>query len=116
VPIAIVAFGAALLLAGCGPTPEQQAAAAAQQRAQDQAQCAGYGFKPDTDAFAQCMMTIGTKREDQAAADARAAKARKEAAYQACRARAAAQNPPSPTDDALRAKILMDIAADRAGC
>ncbi len=41
-----------VLLAACGPTPEQQAAMAAAQRADDQNRCIGYGFQPCTDAFA----------------------------------------------------------------
>jgi hypothetical protein len=116
VRIAIAALGGLLLLNGCVPSPEEQAAAAAQQRAADQSQCSGFGFKPDTDAFAQCMMTLSTKRDEQAAANARAAKARKDAEYQACVARVAAANPPNPHDDELRAKILLDAAATRAGC
>ena len=45
-----------VLLSACGPTPEQQAAMAAAQRADDQNRCIGYGFAPSTDAFASCMM------------------------------------------------------------
>ncbi len=107
-------------LSGCGPTPEEQAAAAAQLHAADVSQCSGFGFKPDSDAFANCMMTLSTKRDEQAAADQRAAKARiaakRDAEYQACVARVAAQNPPNPNDDALRAKIILDAQASRAGC
>ncbi len=119
--IAVLApVGALVMLAGCGPTPEEQAAAAAAQHAQDEARCSGFGFSPNTDAYAQCMMTLSTKRDDQAAADARAAKARaqakKNADYQACLAQVAAKNPPNPNDDALRAKIILESQAIRAGC
>jgi hypothetical protein len=69
----------ALLLAACGPTPEQQAAMAAAQRAQDQNRCVGYGFQPATDAFANCMMTTTSQREAQQAADRRAAAAQQAA-------------------------------------
>jgi hypothetical protein len=72
VPIACLAT-AAVLLCACGPTPEQQAAAAAAQRAEDQNKCNGYGFQPGTDAFAHCMMTTATQREAQQAADRRMA-------------------------------------------
>jgi len=53
------------LLVGC-VSPEEQ-------RAADQRQCAGYGFTPGNDAFANCMMNINQQREAQAAADRRAA-------------------------------------------
>lgn len=68
---AVIALMAALL-AGCAPSPEQQAAMAAAQRAQDQGRCSGFGFQPGTDAFAHCMMTISTQRDADAAADQRA--------------------------------------------
>ncbi len=70
----VVGLGLALL-AGCGPTAEEQAEMAAAQRASDQGKCAGFGFTPGTDAFARCMMQIPTQREAQAAADCRAAAA-----------------------------------------
>nr|WP_294555627.1 hypothetical protein [uncultured Rhodopila sp.] len=68
-----------ILLAACGPTPEQQAAMAAAQRADDQNRCIGYGFAPSTDAFASCMMTTASQREAQQAADRRAAAAQQAA-------------------------------------
>ncbi len=68
------------LLAACGPTPEEQAAMAAAQRAADQNKCQGYGFQPGTDSFANCMMTTASQREAQQAADRRAAAARQAAA------------------------------------
>lgn len=50
--------------AGCETvSPEQQHAA-------DQAKCAGYGYQPGTDQFANCMMKVDTRREDKAAAQA----------------------------------------------
>jgi hypothetical protein len=68
-----------VLLAACGPTPEQQAAMAAAQHADDQNKCAGYGFQPGTDAFARCMMSTATQREAQQAADRRQAAAQQAA-------------------------------------
>jgi hypothetical protein len=68
-----------ILLAACGPTPEQQAAMAAAQRADDQNRCIGYGFQPSTDAFASCMMTTASQRQAQQAADRRAAAAQQAA-------------------------------------
>ncbi len=56
------------LLGACGPTPEEQAAANAAQRADDQNKCAGYGFQPGTDAFAHCMMSTAMQRDAQQAA------------------------------------------------
>ncbi len=56
------------LLAACGPTSEQQAAA---QRADDQNKCFNYGFQAGTDAFAHCMMNTASQREAQQAADRR---------------------------------------------
>ncbi len=74
--VAFLGVGAVLLLAGCGPTAEQQAAMDAAQRAADQQKCTGFGFAPGTDAFAHCMMGIASQRDAQAAADRRAAAAR----------------------------------------
>lgn len=46
----------ALLLTGCTTlTPEQQ-------RAEDDKTCLGYGFKPKTDAFANCLLEIHLSR------------------------------------------------------
>jgi cell division septum initiation protein DivIVA len=58
----------ACLLAACGPTPEQLAAAAAAQHASDQNRCFSYGFQPGTDGFAHCMMNTAAQREAQQAA------------------------------------------------
>ena len=41
--------------------------ASPRQHAADQAKCAGHGFQPGTDQFANCMMKLDSKREDQAA-------------------------------------------------
>jgi hypothetical protein len=59
-----LALGCALLLAGC-VSPEEQ-------RAMDQQKCAGYGFQPETVAFANCMMSTSQQRDAQQAADHRA--------------------------------------------
>jgi hypothetical protein len=48
---ALLALGT-LLLSGC-VTPEQKAA---EQHANDQRKCEGFGFQPGTDKFAECMM------------------------------------------------------------
>jgi hypothetical protein len=64
--IRLLAAGAVVLLAGCGPSPEEQ-------HAMDQQKCAGFGFAPGSDAFAHCMMTVNQQREAQDAADRRAA-------------------------------------------
>jgi len=69
-------LGIIVLLAGCAPTAEQQAAMDAAQRAKDQDKCTGFGFTPGTDAFAHCMMQIASQREAEAAAERRAAAAR----------------------------------------
>ena len=37
-----------------------------QNHADDQAKCAGYGYQPGTDQFANCMMKLDTRRQDQA--------------------------------------------------
>ena len=62
----LVAIGlTASMLCSCGPTPEEQ-------RAMDQQSCAGFGFQPGTDAFANCMMQTSQQRAAQNAADQRA--------------------------------------------
>jgi hypothetical protein len=38
-----------------------------QQHADDQAKCAGYGYQPGTDQFANCMMKLDSRHQDQAA-------------------------------------------------
>jgi hypothetical protein len=58
VPMVCALFG----LASCETvTPQQQHAA-------DQEKCAGYGYQPGTPQFANCMMTVDTRRQDQAVA------------------------------------------------
>ncbi len=59
-----LALGCALFLAGC-VSPEEQ-------RAMDQQKCLGFGFKPETVAFANCMMSTSQQRDAQQAADQRA--------------------------------------------
>jgi hypothetical protein len=59
-------------LAACGPTP-------AEQRAEDQSRCGGFGFQPGTDAFAHCMMNTAAQRDAQQAADRRQAAAQQAA-------------------------------------
>ena len=48
---ALIAFA----LAGC--------ASSAEQKAEDEKTCAGYGNKPGTEEFSKCMMTIAQNRE-----------------------------------------------------
>jgi hypothetical protein len=88
-----VALG--LLLAGC-VSPEKQ-------RAMDQQTCAGYGFSPGTDSFANCMMTTAQKRQEQRAADRRQQEMNATIAAQAQRDRdaqaAAAASKPTTTYD-----------------
>ncbi len=59
---------AVAFVAACGPTPEQQAAMAAAQHADDQSRCYNYGFHPGTDDFAHCMMNTAAQRDAQQAA------------------------------------------------
>ncbi len=79
--ILFVTFCAVVLLAGCGPTPQEQ-------RAMDQQKCYGFGYAPGSLPYANCMMTVTQQREAQDAADRRAA-ADRDAANQ--RAQAAQQ-------------------------
>lgn len=66
----LVATGAAMvLLAGCGPTAQEQ-------RVMDQQKCGGLGFAPGTESFANCMMRVDQQRAAEQAADQRAAAAR----------------------------------------
>jgi hypothetical protein len=67
------------LLAACGPTPEQQAAMAAAQHADDQNRCFSYGFQAGTDGMAHCMMNTAAQRQAQQAADRRMAAAQQAA-------------------------------------
>jgi hypothetical protein len=74
--LAVLAATVLLVVTGCGPTPAEQAAMDAAQRAQDQNRCAGFGFAPGSDGFAHCMMGVSSQRDAEAAADRRAAAAR----------------------------------------
>ncbi len=57
----VVAVLAALALAACSTTAEER-------RALDQQRCAGYGFSPNSEAFANCLLTIDLdRRADQRA-------------------------------------------------
>ena len=82
---ALVAFGTILLVGGCGPTAEEQ-------RVMDQDRCIGFGFAPNTDAFAHCMMGTSMQRDSEAAADRRAAAARDAADKRASDAAQAAKD------------------------
>ena len=63
--LAVLAMACATAaLSACGPSPAEQAV-------MDQQRCAGFGFQPNTDAFAHCMMQISTQRDAQAAANQR---------------------------------------------
>lgn len=75
------------LLSGCaslsGPSPEEL-------RANDQATCAAYGFKPGTDTYAYCMMQLDqVHRQESKEARARFAAAMREMGRQL--------NPPTVT-------------------
>ena len=54
-----------LLVSGCETVTPQQ------QHAMDQQRCAGYGYAPGTDRFADCMMNTSQRREDTAIAQKR---------------------------------------------
>jgi hypothetical protein len=61
--IAVASLG--VILDGCVDPAQVRA----QQHAADEQQCAGYGFQPGTDAYANCMMKQSDRREDQARRD-----------------------------------------------
>jgi hypothetical protein len=88
----IVASMFLAIMAGCGPTPQEQAAMDAAQRAGDQQKCSGYGFAMGTDAFAHCMMGVNGQRDAEQAADRRAAQARAAADQRASDRQRAAQD------------------------
>jgi hypothetical protein len=112
-------LGTILLLAGCGPSPEEQ-------HAMDQQKCDGFGFPPGSDAFANCMMKVTQQREADQAANQRAAAARaaaeqraNDAEQAAARSKAASEAPsssssgsspfgPSPVDQ-VRDSIQKDL-------
>ena len=94
------------LASGCGPSAQEQ-------RAMDQQQCAGYGFQPGTDAFANCLMSAAQHRDAQAAADRRAWEARQAADRQAEAARAAqqaAQQAANPKSDSSSGFQMPDLS------
>ena len=64
-PLFVAVMGCAVMLGGCASLEEMNAQAAAQQRAADQAQCAGYGYQPGTDKFADCMLATSHHRDVQ---------------------------------------------------
>jgi hypothetical protein len=76
---------AIILLAGCGPTAEEQ-------QAMDQQKCSGYGFQAGSDAYAHCMMNVSMQRDSEAAADRRAAADRAAADQRARNAQQAAKD------------------------
>lgn len=55
----LVLIATSMLLGGCASAAERAAARAEK----DNAKCAGYGFKPGTEAFAQCRMTQDVERQ-----------------------------------------------------
>ena len=61
-PLLLLAF---TTTTGCATVDPQQ-----QQHSSNQARCAGYGYQPGTDQFANCMMKVDMRRQDQAAAKA----------------------------------------------
>lgn len=65
---------ATVSLSGCAGVERMNAQMAAQQQAADQNKCSGYGYKPGTDAYADCMMATSQHR-DQQQADAQRMKA-----------------------------------------
>ena len=57
--LVLVLIATSMLLGGCATAAER----AAQRADRDNAKCAGYGFKPGTEAFAQCRMTQDVERQ-----------------------------------------------------
>jgi hypothetical protein len=55
---------ASLALAGCKTTAERQA----ERQIADHAKCVSYGFKPETEGYASCLMRLDTARDEEAAA------------------------------------------------
>jgi hypothetical protein len=83
--ILLLMLSVTIFLFSCGPTAEEQHAA-------DQQQCSDFGYQAGTDAFANCMMKLDSKREVQAAADWRAAAAQAAAERRAQQAEQAAKD------------------------
>lgn len=82
-------------LAACGPTAEEQ-------RAMDIQKCGGFGFTPNSEGFAGCMMSLSQQRDAQAAADHRAFMARQAQEDQARRDREAVDRARSEAADQSR--------------
>lgn len=61
-------LGVLALVAGCGPTAEEQ-------HLMDQQKCSGFGYTAGSEAFANCMMTVAQQRQAEEAAAQRAAAA-----------------------------------------
>lgn len=89
------------LLLGCVSQKELQAA--------DRQRCAGYGFQPETDAFANCMMTQSNQRDAQQAAAMRAR------AAQEAQERAAREERDRADQDAWDRRTGQGIYAPSAG-
>lgn len=61
-PALLLSLAALTLLAGCQTmTPQER-------RAADERTCAGYGFRPNTDAMARCLLDLDLDRRAQARA------------------------------------------------
>lgn len=60
--VAVIGVVFSLSLTACGAVTPQQ------QHASDESTCAGYGYQPGTDKFADCMMKTAQRREDSKAA------------------------------------------------
>lgn len=54
-----------LLLSACVASPEQIEAARQAQQQQDYNTCAGYGFRPNSDGFRNCLLQIDLARQQQ---------------------------------------------------
>lgn len=89
------------LLSGCVSQKELQAA--------DRQHCAGYGFMPGTDAFANCMMMQANQREEQQAA------ARRDQQWREAQERAAREERDRADRDAWDQRTGQGIYAPSAG-
>ena len=65
---AVVTLGFCTLLNACVIAPPAPQITPAQQHAMDQQTCAGYGFQPGSDNYANCMMQTAHRRDDSAQA------------------------------------------------
>ena len=64
-----ISLACLLVLAGC-VSPEQRAAEIAAQQKADYAECTRLGFKPNTEAFANCLLKLQEIRAQQENTDA----------------------------------------------